>query len=324
MSPLLYYNSPVIACTELASRRAAATVYAQLSRRVTALAIISSVAPLLGLLSTILRISASFRSYGASKAAILADLTLHLSEANLPTVAGLFVAITAFCFFRYLSAQLPLFAAEMETATTYLINRLIVHLQKTPSLSLHRPISLPLMLTPPPDLPAPPPDIHLLPPRIWSHGLAELIWPTLNSTADADTSLQHTATVSTAYAIACGLICLWNGRPVAAITVLCSSHSPAPASAPAPISPPHVSSYSVPSPFQHPPSPGVGPSVSAASPLAPVPAGLVESQGRRDLLSNAAAEKNRADRSSPIRHPRRAIRHRPLPATVLALTCVVK
>jgi biopolymer transport protein ExbB/TolQ len=72
MSSLLY-NSPAIACAELACQRAAARVHAQLKHHLRSLAFIAHSALFLGIFATVFGIAGSFRSISGSKSAALVD-----------------------------------------------------------------------------------------------------------------------------------------------------------------------------------------------------------------------------------------------------------
>ena len=95
-----------IECVKLASRREAAAVGREMRRGIPSLAVISATASFFGLLGTVLGMLGSFRSFGTSQSTALGDIAGRLSQSLLPTLLGLFVAISAFCFYRYLSGQI--------------------------------------------------------------------------------------------------------------------------------------------------------------------------------------------------------------------------
>ncbi len=118
-----------IQCAEIAARRKSAGVREHLQRRVISLASIASTAAFLGFLGTVLGILNSFRSYGSSRSAILADLTDRISQAMVPGLIGLLVALLAFWFYRYLCGRLEAFNLDMENTIVDLVNRLIVYVE---------------------------------------------------------------------------------------------------------------------------------------------------------------------------------------------------
>jgi biopolymer transport protein ExbB/TolQ len=92
--------------------------------QVSSLATIAAAAPLLGIFGTVLGIGNSFRGIEGEKSALLAMLEERLSDSLLPTELGLFVAMLAFCAFRYFSAKLNDADIEMENASLQLMNEL--------------------------------------------------------------------------------------------------------------------------------------------------------------------------------------------------------
>jgi len=118
-----------IQCAEIAARRESAGVRGYLQRRVISLASVASTAALIGFLGTVWGILNSFRSYGSSRSSILADETNRISQAMVPGLLGLFVALLAFWIYRYLRGCMEEFNLEMENTTVDLVNRLIVHLE---------------------------------------------------------------------------------------------------------------------------------------------------------------------------------------------------
>lgn len=99
-------------------------------RGVTSLASVAATASFVGFFGTVLGIMNSFQSIGTSKSAALAGLTGRLSDALVPGILGLFVAVMAFCFHQYLSNQLEAIDLEMDNASLDLTNRLVVHLEQ--------------------------------------------------------------------------------------------------------------------------------------------------------------------------------------------------
>ena len=90
------------------------------------LATIAHVAPLLGLLGTVIGMARSFQAIQARAAAFHpvtpADISAGIWEALLATVAGLIVAIPAFLAYNYFVNRASQFILEMEKASTELVN----------------------------------------------------------------------------------------------------------------------------------------------------------------------------------------------------------
>jgi biopolymer transport protein ExbB/TolQ len=91
---------------------------------VTSVATMAVCAPLVGLLGTVLGFCDSFPGAGASKSAILGEVTRRLSVAIEMSALGLLVGIAALVFFRYLGSRLEDFALEMQSARLVLLNTL--------------------------------------------------------------------------------------------------------------------------------------------------------------------------------------------------------
>jgi biopolymer transport protein ExbB/TolQ len=96
-----------------AGERAAAVIHLQMSRGLTSLATIASVAPFVGLFGTVLGMINSFRGSCGSQSAELAMVTQGISESLATTALGLLVAIPAVWLYWYLHAQLDAFDSEM-------------------------------------------------------------------------------------------------------------------------------------------------------------------------------------------------------------------
>lgn len=98
----------------------------KLESRLTALATIAHVAPLLGLLGTVTGMTACFHTIQVRAAALNpitpGDLAGGIGEALLTTVAGLMVAIPTFVIYNYFVNQVNGFVLDMERAATELVN----------------------------------------------------------------------------------------------------------------------------------------------------------------------------------------------------------
>jgi biopolymer transport protein ExbB len=98
----------------------------KLEKNMAALATISHIAPLLGLLGTVTGMVRVFQAIQAKTAALHpftpSDLAGGIWEAMLTTVAGLLVAIPAFVAYNYLVSRINNIILEMEKASTELVN----------------------------------------------------------------------------------------------------------------------------------------------------------------------------------------------------------
>jgi len=98
----------------------------RLESRLSALATIAHISPLLGLLGTVTGMTASFHTIQVRAAALNpvspGDLAGGIGEALLTTVAGLIVAIPTFVAYNYCVNRINHFVLEMERAATELVN----------------------------------------------------------------------------------------------------------------------------------------------------------------------------------------------------------
>ncbi len=108
------------ALVESAGRRAAHDI----SRGVLALEIIAAIAPLLGLLGTVLGMYEVFRKIAAVGVREAGALSGGISEALVTTIAGLIVAIPAYVAFTWFSRRVDDMALEMERYAVRLMLRL--------------------------------------------------------------------------------------------------------------------------------------------------------------------------------------------------------
>ncbi|MDP8266680.1 MAG: MotA/TolQ/ExbB proton channel family protein [Candidatus Aceula meridiana] len=101
----------------------------KLERRLTALATIAHISPLLGLLGTVTGMAANFHTIQVRAASLNpvtpGDLAGGIWEALLTTVAGLVVAIPTFVIYNYLVSRINRFILEMERSATELVNYLV-------------------------------------------------------------------------------------------------------------------------------------------------------------------------------------------------------
>src|SRR5436190_1422226 len=97
-------------------------VAASLTNRVTYLADIGMIAPLLGLLGTVLGIIRSFGALGADLGtARYVLLSKGISEALVNTCAGLAIGIPAMMFYAYFRGKSQKLISELESATTHVL-----------------------------------------------------------------------------------------------------------------------------------------------------------------------------------------------------------
>lgn len=195
-----YSRTLVIRSVELASQSASAAVRADLSRGLTSLASIAATASFVGFFGTVVGLMNSFPSIGGSRSTALAEVARRISDAMVPGILGLFVAIIAFWFHQYLLNQLQAFDLETQNASVDLVNRLIVHLERlrTTNSTVWKTLTgIPSKAVVHLEASA---DRVLHGPRlVWApmyrHGLLELIWPQLKSEFDAAPALDTAAWV---------------------------------------------------------------------------------------------------------------------------------
>ena len=98
----------------------------KLENRLSALATIAHISPLLGLLGTVTGMTASFHTIQVRAASLNpvtpGDLAGGIGEALLTTVAGLMVAIPTFVAYNYFVHRTNHFVLEMERGATELVN----------------------------------------------------------------------------------------------------------------------------------------------------------------------------------------------------------
>lgn len=107
-----------------ASERAAATAHGEMKRGLGVLKAITTKAPLVGVMGTLLAIANSTRGYAGERSAQLAALSPYLSNALVPTELALIVALLAYCSHEYLASRLEGFDSEMRNTSLQLVNEL--------------------------------------------------------------------------------------------------------------------------------------------------------------------------------------------------------
>lgn len=111
-------------------QEAASHVIHELERFMNSLGTIAAIAPLLGLMGTVvgmIKVFSVLMEQGAGNTSLLAG---GISEALLSTAAGLGVAIPALIFHRYFSRQIDVLVVSMEQKSTKLVDAL--HSDKEP------------------------------------------------------------------------------------------------------------------------------------------------------------------------------------------------
>jgi biopolymer transport protein ExbB len=106
-------------------------VAASLNNRVIYLADIGMIAPLLGLLGTVLGIIRSFGALGADLGtARYVLLSKGISEALVNTCAGLAIGIPAMIFYAFFRGKTQKLISELESATTHVLALLSLQYEK--------------------------------------------------------------------------------------------------------------------------------------------------------------------------------------------------
>jgi biopolymer transport protein ExbB/TolQ len=111
-----------IEAAKLASERAAAILHLKMGRGRASLAAIASSAALVGLLATTVAMTSAFHESGCFPVNAMAMVADNLSEAIIPTAAGLAVATVASWCHGYLCADLDTLDTETRAATLELAN----------------------------------------------------------------------------------------------------------------------------------------------------------------------------------------------------------
>ena len=94
----------------------------ELSRYLTLLGSIGSVAPLLGLFGTVVGIINAFKGIASQKATGLGAVAGGISEALVTTAIGLFVAVPAVWMYNYFTSRVEAFDVEMDNSSSELID----------------------------------------------------------------------------------------------------------------------------------------------------------------------------------------------------------
>lgn len=96
----------------------------RLERRLSFLATVGSVAPLIGLFGTVSGILASFQSIASQQSASLATVAPGIAEALLTTVAGLITAVPALVAYNFFLRRVRRAAVELDCYVSLFITRL--------------------------------------------------------------------------------------------------------------------------------------------------------------------------------------------------------
>ncbi len=215
-----------VQCAEIAARRESARVREDLQRRLVSLASIASTAAFVGFFGMVLGILNSFRSMTGSRSAILGAIAYYISEAMVPGLLGLIVALLAFWSYQYLRGRMEAFDVELENTTVQLVNRLIVHLGQLKSsdpaawsVLSRRPISAGVVTYSQSALNDNQPNFRIG--RMYPHGLLELVWPGFACELDRTLIREAGAWVCAAYGIGGCLTYGFQHRLVSGLAVLC-------------------------------------------------------------------------------------------------------
>lgn len=103
----------------------------ELGRGMTALAVITSSAPLLGLFGTVWGVMLAFQAMAASGSANIAELAPGISSALLTTVVGLVVAIPSTIFYNVLQSKVEAYTVQMEGFAEELMGKLTLQYRST-------------------------------------------------------------------------------------------------------------------------------------------------------------------------------------------------
>ena len=99
----------------------------KLGHGMTALAVITSSAPLLGLFGTVWGVMLAFQAMANSGSANIAEFAPGISSALLTTVVGLVVAIPSTIFYNTLQAKIEAYTVQMEGFAEELMGKLTLH-----------------------------------------------------------------------------------------------------------------------------------------------------------------------------------------------------
>ena len=105
----------------------------KLGRGMTALAVFTSSAPLLGLFGTVWGVMLAFQTMAASGVADIAALAPGISSALLTTVVGLVVAIPSTIFYNVLQSKVEAYTVRLEGFAEELMGKLSLHYRATGS-----------------------------------------------------------------------------------------------------------------------------------------------------------------------------------------------
>lgn len=107
-----------------ASERAAAAAHQDLKEGLDSLATITTLAPWVGLLCTVIQIANSFVACDGERSTCMGAVAERLSQSLWPAASGLFVGLLALSFHRYLAGSLQALDMEMKAAIPELVKQL--------------------------------------------------------------------------------------------------------------------------------------------------------------------------------------------------------
>jgi len=106
-------------------QRASALTASDLKKGVSALATISSTAPFVGLLGTVVGVINAFVGIASTGSGGIGAVSAGIAEALIETALGLFVAIPAVWFYNFLTSRIEYFNVEMDNSSSELVDYFI-------------------------------------------------------------------------------------------------------------------------------------------------------------------------------------------------------
>jgi biopolymer transport protein ExbB/TolQ len=122
------YAKQALESTERAMSRSALAVHGDLKRGLSALATVTCLAPLMGILETILwGIPNWFPALGTEKTYAMAMICNRLAHSLIPTAFGLLIGLQSLWCYKYFRGRLEDFDCEMKNTALQLLNELRPH-----------------------------------------------------------------------------------------------------------------------------------------------------------------------------------------------------
>jgi biopolymer transport protein ExbB/TolQ len=121
-SPRGVAHARVIEAASRATERSVASVHNDMERHLSALTVIGSVAPFVGLFGTVVGILNGFKAMEVSHAASLSGLIGAVAEALVTTAWGLLIAVPTVWAYNYFESRLKDFDSEMDQSRNEILN----------------------------------------------------------------------------------------------------------------------------------------------------------------------------------------------------------